>query len=63
MLYKGPRKMNIPEEMLGETGIEQQHKRPRLKGATMSEEGEDIWQVHQEDHRAGGYKANSWNFH
>jgi hypothetical protein len=32
-------------------------------GATMSEEGEDIWQDLQEDYRAGGHKANSQNFH
>jgi hypothetical protein len=28
----------------------------------MSEEGEDIWQDLQEDHRVGDRKANNWDF-
>jgi hypothetical protein len=35
---------------------------PRLKGGTMSEEGEDIRQNLQEDHKAG-HEENNWNFH
>jgi hypothetical protein len=45
--------------MSGETGMLQWNKGPRLKGATMSEEGADIWQDLQEDHKAGAHQANT----
>jgi hypothetical protein len=42
--------------------MQQWNKKLRCKTADMSEEGEDIWQDLQEDHRAGDRKANSWVF-
>jgi hypothetical protein len=43
--------MNILEEMLGAAKLQQWHKVPRLKMATIFEEGEDIWQDLQKDGR------------
>jgi hypothetical protein len=39
-------KMNIQEEMSGETRRHHWNKKPRLKTAAMSEEGGDNWQRH-----------------
>jgi hypothetical protein len=55
--------MDIREETTDAPRKQQWNNEPRLKGATMSEEGEDIWQDLQEDRRAGDCKANSWDFH
>jgi hypothetical protein len=55
--------MDVQKESLGKTRRHQWNNGLRLKEATMSEEGEDIWQILQEDCRAGGHEANSWNFH
>jgi hypothetical protein len=41
----------------------QWNKVPGLKGATMSQEREDIQQDFQEDHRVEGHEANIRNFH
>jgi hypothetical protein len=49
--------------MSGKTGRHQWNKDSRFKEATMSEEGKDIQQDVQEDHRAGDHKANSRDFH
>jgi hypothetical protein len=36
------------------------NKGPRRKTEAACEEREDIWQVLQEDHKAGDRKANNW---
>lgn len=59
---KNPENMDIWEEMLGEAGRHHWKKEPRLKGATVSEEEEDIWQDLQENHGAGDHELNSLNF-
>jgi hypothetical protein len=63
VLYNESLKMNIREETSGVNGMQQWNKVPRHTEATMSEEGEGIWQDLQEDCRAGGHEANSQNFH
>jgi hypothetical protein len=44
-------------------GIQQWNKGPRCKMVAKSEEGEDIWQDLQEDHRVGGREVSSQDFH
>jgi hypothetical protein len=60
---KNPERMDVWEETSGKTGRHQWNKGLRLKEATTSEEGENIRQDLQEDHRAGGRETNSQNFH
>jgi hypothetical protein len=55
--------MDAQEETTDAPRWEQWSKGPRLKGAAMSEEGEDIWQDLREDLRAEGREANSQNLH
>jgi hypothetical protein len=44
-------------------GMQQWNEGSRCKMVAVSEEGEDIWQDLQEDHRVGGLEASSWDFH
>jgi hypothetical protein len=53
---------NVREETSGKTGMQQQHKEPRLKEATTSWKQEDIWQDVQENHLAGDGEVNSQIF-
>jgi hypothetical protein len=48
--------------MMKGPGMQQWNKGPRHKAADTSEEGEDIQQDVQEDHRAGDRKVNSQVF-
>jgi hypothetical protein len=59
---KNPERTEIREETVGETGRHQWGKEPRLKGAAMSEEGQDIWQNLWENHKAGDREVNRWVF-
>jgi hypothetical protein len=49
----------VQEEMLAETRRYQWNKDPKLKEATTSEEGQDIWQDLHGDPRAGDRRENS----
>jgi hypothetical protein len=60
---KKPERMDVREKTSSKTGRHQWNKGPRLKEATMCEEGEDIWQDLEEDRRARSQEANSQNFH
>jgi hypothetical protein len=63
MVYHKPEMAEVQEEMLATTGRYQWNKDPRFKEATMSEEGEDIWQDLQGDPRDGDRRQNSRIFH
>jgi hypothetical protein len=53
---------DVRDEISGETGRHQWNKEPRLKGATQSEEGEDIRQDLRENNRAGDREVKSLVF-
>jgi hypothetical protein len=46
----------------GKTRRHEWNKEPRLKGAIVSKEREDIWHNLWENHRSGDCEANSWVF-
>jgi hypothetical protein len=58
-LYQEPRKDSHSEKDTGWNRNASWNKTSRLKEATMSEEGEDIWQDLWENHWAGDREANS----
>jgi hypothetical protein len=58
-----PERMDVQEETLGATRIQQWNKGPMRKMTAMSRKQEGIQQDHQADRRAGDCKANSWDFH
>jgi hypothetical protein len=55
--------MDIQEQTPGKTGRHQWNKDPRLKAATISQEGQNIQQDLEEDPRAGDGKENGQNFY
>jgi hypothetical protein len=63
ILQEEPLRMDIQEEMSGETGRHHLNKEPRLKTGAMSGKQDNTRQDLQDDRRAGGCKANSQDLH
>jgi hypothetical protein len=55
--------MDFREETTDAAEIKQWHKEPRPETAAMTGKQGKYYQDFLADHIAGGYKANSWNFH